>query len=105
VLSFYPSLFEAAVATGAPVYPSAIGYELTDGCERDLCYYGDISFGPHLFKALGFHGLHAKVVFAAQAMHYPDRKSAAKESREQVIAHRRVLASHSVEADCSLNPA
>jgi lyso-ornithine lipid O-acyltransferase len=92
VLSFFPSLFEAAVRAGTPVFPSAIAYELADGREVDLCYYGDISFGPHLLKALAHTGVHARIAFPGNAVCYPDRKSAARESREQVIAHRAMLA-------------
>jgi 1-acyl-sn-glycerol-3-phosphate acyltransferase len=92
VLNFFPALFEAAVQAGAPVFPSAIAYELPGGREVDLCYYGEITFGPHLLTALARMGVLARIVFAENAMHYADRKSAARESRRQVLAHREAMA-------------
>jgi 1-acyl-sn-glycerol-3-phosphate acyltransferase len=91
VLNFFPALFEAAVQADAPVFPSAIACEFDGGREVELCYYGDITFGPHLLTALGRRGVHARIAFSANAMHYADRKSAAKLSREQVMAHRDAL--------------
>jgi lyso-ornithine lipid O-acyltransferase len=91
VLRFFPAFFEAAIQTKAPVFPSAIAYELADGQEVDLCYYGDITFGTHLLTALARKDVHARIIFAAEPAHYPARKSAAAESREQVIAYRQIL--------------
>jgi 1-acyl-sn-glycerol-3-phosphate acyltransferase len=91
VLNFFPALFEAAIQTGAPVYPAAIAYEMDDGREVDLCYYGDITFGPHLLTALGHDGIHAQIVFARDATRYVDRKAAARETREQVVGYREAL--------------
>jgi 1-acyl-sn-glycerol-3-phosphate acyltransferase len=91
VLRFFPALFEAAIQTKAPVFPSAIAYELGDGQEVDLCYYGDITFGTHLPTALARRDVHARILFATEAAHYPDRKSAAAGSREQVIAYRQIM--------------
>jgi 1-acyl-sn-glycerol-3-phosphate acyltransferase len=92
VLNFFPALFEAAVQARAPIFPSAISYELAGGREVDLCYYGDITFGPHLLSALARRDVHARIAFAEEAAHYSDRKSAARASREQVIAHRDAMA-------------
>lgn len=92
VLRFFPALFEPAVQVSAPVIPSAVAYELDDRREVDLCYYGDISFGPHLFKALAHRAVHAEIVFAERGVRYPDRKAAAIGSREEVLAIRAMLA-------------
>jgi 1-acyl-sn-glycerol-3-phosphate acyltransferase len=92
VLSFYPSLFEYAAKSATPVYPSAIAYEALDAREADLCYYGDITFGPHLLGVLACRGVHAKIAFPAHPVLYLDRKSAARTSRKLVVAHRAKLA-------------
>ena len=91
VLNFFPALFEAAVQTGSRVYPSAIAYEMVDGREADLCYYGDSTFGPHLLTALGQQGIQAHIVFAGEGESYSDRKAAARGARAQVIACRGAL--------------
>lgn len=91
VLKFFPGLFQAAAEAGAEVTPSAIAYHIADGCEADLCYYGDITFAPHLLTALARKDVHAKILFSAASTHYSDRKLAAAESQEQVIALRELL--------------
>ena len=99
MLRFFPALFEPAIEAGAPVIPSAVAYELDDGQEVDMCYYGDISFGPHLFKALAHKAVHAKIVFAEGGLRYSDRKTAAAESHEEVLAIRKMLAASKHQPD------
>ncbi len=88
VLPFFPALFEAAVKAAAPVFPAAIAYEMADGREVDLCYYGDITFGPHLLTALARHDLHARISFSEEPRHYANRKVAAREAWEMVVGMR-----------------
>jgi 1-acyl-sn-glycerol-3-phosphate acyltransferase len=92
VLGFFPALFEAAVRTETPVFPTAIAYEIPGGREIDLCYYADITFGPHLLTALGRRGIHAHLAFSGEASHFSDRKAAARGAREDVVALREMLA-------------
>jgi len=98
VLRFFPALFEPAVEAGAVVVSSAVAYELDDGREVDMCYYGDISFAPHLFKALAHKAVHARIAFAEGGVRYRDRKTAASESREEVLAIRATLARHAPDS-------
>ncbi len=89
VLRFYGSLFEPAVRTGAPVTAAAIGYSAGGGAaERDLCYYGDISFAPHLIETLQLPDIVATVRLASQGQVYDNRKLAAALTREAVIGLR-----------------
>jgi len=86
VLRFYPSLFEPAVRAGAPVTAAAIGYSACgQATERDLCYYGDISFAPHLLQTLRLRGIRATLRFAPAGVVYENRKLAAALAREAVV--------------------
>jgi hypothetical protein len=55
--------------------------------ERELCWFGDVGFLPHLFKLLGLPEFSALVRFG-QPHIYPDRRTAATETRAEVIAMR-----------------
>jgi 1-acyl-sn-glycerol-3-phosphate acyltransferase len=105
VLTFFPSLFEAAVRNNSSVFPAAISYETAGGCEADLCYYGDDTFAPHLLSVLAHRNLHARIAFPDRGKIYSDRKSAARESREQVVVYRQTLSSRAAEADRTFIPA
>ena len=64
VLRFHSSLFEPAIAAGAPVTAAAVRYVLEAGRqERDLCWFDDTAFLPHLWKTLGAAGFSAEVTF------------------------------------------
>lgn len=90
VLPFFPALFEAAVQTGSSITSAAIAYSAEGATEADLCYYGDITFATHLPTAMARHGVTAHIAFAAPTQ-YPDRKTAAKTAREQVLTLRSTL--------------
>jgi len=88
VLRFHSSLFQPAVASGAPVTPAAVRYVLADGSsERELCWFGDAGFLPHLWKTLGTAGFSAQVTFGEPCT-YPDRRSAAAKTHDEVAAMR-----------------
>ncbi len=92
ILPFHTSLFQPAVAAGAPVTPAAVRYVISGGVsERELCWFGDAPFLPHLWKALGTPGFFSEVVFGTAAL-YPDRKTAATATHAHVSAMRREFA-------------
>jgi lyso-ornithine lipid O-acyltransferase len=88
VLRFHPSLLEPAIALGAEITPAAIAYRMAGGEERDVCYYGDVRFAPHLLEVLGRTGIRAEIEFDPEAETYADRKAAAQRLREKVISLR-----------------
>jgi 1-acyl-sn-glycerol-3-phosphate acyltransferase len=88
VLPFRSALFQAAVDAGVPIYVSAIAYYLEAGVEADLCYYGDITFFPHLLQALGRKGVESRMRIHDEAQVYADRKIAARESWVHVVSLR-----------------
>jgi lyso-ornithine lipid O-acyltransferase len=88
VLRFQGRLIHSATEVGAPITAAAIRY-LPGGNtqERELCWFGDAGFLPHLWKVLGVSGFSAQVRFG-QPQTYKDRRIAAEETRAEVIAMR-----------------
>jgi lyso-ornithine lipid O-acyltransferase len=85
---FHARLFEPAVMAGAPVTAAAIRYVTGDGSpERELCWYGDASFGPHLVKTLSGPVFRAELYFG-EARVYGDRRTAASETFAEVAEMR-----------------
>jgi lyso-ornithine lipid O-acyltransferase len=84
VLRFHTGLFEPAVTAAAPITAAAIRY-LSDGDvpERDVCWFGDEAFLPHLWRTLGVRGLRAELAFGEPRI-YPDRRTAARETQAEV---------------------
>jgi len=88
VLRFHSSLFEPAVAASAPITAAAVRYVLHDGAsERDLCWFDDALFLPHIWKTLGVSGFSAEATFG-EPRSYPDRRSAADATHDEVAAMR-----------------
>jgi 1-acyl-sn-glycerol-3-phosphate acyltransferase len=97
VLRFHPTLLEPAILKGLEIVPAAIAYRLHGGQERELCYYGDISFVPHLLRTLGRAAMAAEVEFYPESLVYPERKAAALDLHDKVEAMRRRMTRDSVE--------
>ena len=90
LLRFHTRLFEPAVAAGAPVTAAAIRYETGMGVrEKDVCWFGDDAFLPHLWKTLRAPGFTARIRFGEPRI-YPDRQTAASQTHAEVAALRRV---------------
>jgi 1-acyl-sn-glycerol-3-phosphate acyltransferase len=89
VLRFHSSLFEPAAAAGAPVTAAAVRYILDHGAkERDLCWFDDTLFLPHLWKALGTPAFFAEVTFGEPRV-FPNRRVAAEATHNEVVAMRK----------------
>jgi len=88
VLRFHSRLFEPAIRVQAPVTAASIRYVLADGVEeRELCWFGDDGFLPHLWKTLGTAGFIAELRFGESRI-YPHRRVAANQTREEIVAMR-----------------
>ena len=86
VLPFRPALFEAAVEAGEPVTPAHLRYDVADGSPgNDVCYWGTMTFFPHLLRLLSKKGIRAAIHFAPEATMFEDRKLAAKQMHELVL--------------------
>jgi 1-acyl-sn-glycerol-3-phosphate acyltransferase len=85
VLPFFSSLLQPAVTIGCPVTPAFIRYELIDGSVADeVCYWGDMTFGPHLLNLLTKRAIFAHVRFGAARPPGNDRKPLARELQQAV---------------------
>lgn len=85
VLRFHSRLLDPAVRAGAPITAAAVRYVAGTGTdERQLCWFGDQAFLPHLWKVLGLPGFSAEVSFA-QPQLYANRRAAALEAHAQVV--------------------
>ena len=110
VMRFHPSLFEPAIACQAPVTAAAIRYACADlpggeaVPEKDLCYYGDDVFLPHLMKALARRGLRAGIRFGENAAPYSDRRTAATASWREVMRLRQCQLQSREPQPCELRP-
>jgi len=88
VLRFHSRLFEPAVAAGAPISAASVRYSMEDGTpERELCWFGDEKFFPHLVKTLNSARISADVRFG-EARIYTDRRIAADSTRDVIVAMR-----------------
>ncbi len=88
VLRFHSRLIHPATEVGAPITAAAIRYVPGGNTqERELCWFGDAGFLPHLWKVLGVSGFSAHVRFGRPRI-YSDRRTAAEETRAEIIAMR-----------------
>lgn len=85
---FHGRLFEPAIRAAEPVTAVSIRYVPSDGMsERELCWFGDASFGPHLMKTLGMPAFRAELRFGAPHV-YPHRRIAARETFVEIHSMR-----------------
>ena len=85
VLPFFSSLLEPAVAGGCSVTPAFIRYEVADGVAADeVCYWRDMTFGPHFLNLLTKRKIHATVRFGPPCAAGDNRKELARELHQAV---------------------
>jgi 1-acyl-sn-glycerol-3-phosphate acyltransferase len=85
---FHTRLFQPAIEAGIPVTAASIRYISDDGTpERELCWFGDDTFAPHLLKTLQSPGIRARLRFGAPRV-YSHRRLAAKETFAEIEAIR-----------------
>ena len=88
LLQFHNQFFEPAVQAEAPVTAASVRYVFDDGTEeRELCWYGDAAFLPHLWKALGAAGFCAEVHFGKPQI-YSSRKIASATTYAEIAEMR-----------------
>lgn len=89
VLPFFSSLFEPAAKANWPVTPAWIGYRLDEGegsVADDICYWRDMTFGPHFLKLLSKKNIYATVVFGEPIERGLNRKQMASVLHKEVTA-------------------
>lgn len=88
VQRFHSTLFEPAIKRGLTVTPAAVFYEAHGSAtERDLCWFGNDPFLPHLLQVLGVERFSAVVRFGTPEA-FPDRKAAAWRAHDTVSGMR-----------------
>ena len=88
VLRFHSRLIDPATVAGAPITAAAVRYVIDGGVEeRELCWFDNAAFLPHLWKALGTAGFSAEVRFGEPRV-YTDRRVAADETHDEISAMR-----------------
>lgn len=89
VLPFHASLLGPAVEGGWHVTPVWIGYALTDGDPaEEVCYWKDMTFGPHLLNLLTKREVRAQVIYGTARPAGGDRKALARDLHATVLALR-----------------
>ena len=85
VLPFRSSLLAPAIDHDCRVNPVWIGYELEEGSvEEEVCYWGDMSFGPHFLNLLGKRRIYARVRYGTPQSPGDDRKALAAALHDEV---------------------
>lgn len=85
VLPFFSSLLEPAVESACAVTPAFIRYEVADGVAADeVCYWRDMTFGPHFLNLLTKREIRATVCFGAVRAAGNKRKQLSRELHEAV---------------------
>lgn len=88
LLRFHSRFFTPAVNDQVPVVAAAVRYVLNDGSpERDLCWFGDEAFLPHIWKVLGGPNFSAEVQFGEPHI-YISRRAAADATYGEIGAMR-----------------
>ena len=88
VLPFRRGLYNSVVYDDVPVQAVAVGYRLDEPnpgatVGGDVCYWGEMVFGPHVFRCLGLRGVHTHIRFGARIAG-ADRFALAVNSRDEV---------------------
>ncbi len=86
LLPFKSSLLEPIVGSLHPLSVAGIGYTLADGSvENDVCYWGDMTFFPHLVRLMSRKQVRVRVRFAVITEHAGDRKALARQLHAAVL--------------------
>ncbi len=85
LLPFRSSVLAPAVEQRWVITPAWIGYSLEDGLvEEEICYWRDMTFGPHALNLLSKRRVTVHVAYAASIDAGSDRKELARQLHAQV---------------------
>jgi 1-acyl-sn-glycerol-3-phosphate acyltransferase len=85
VLRFHSSMLQPAIDAGVTVTPCAVQYEVSDGTERDVAWWGEMTLAPHVLKLTGRRSVRAKVSFGEPLTPTRSRKALSDEARVRVV--------------------
>ena len=103
VLRFHSTMLQPAIDAAAPITPCAIRYELEDGDPSlEVCWWGDMTFLPHLWNLLGKKTIRAQIVFGEAMQASGDRKQLGAVLHEKVkVLHDQMRTSTVVGTDAT----
>ena len=81
-------LFQPAVVSATPIAAAALHYSAKTAPEHALCYYGDHTLLPHLYRCMHYAVLQARICWIQPAVTYTCRKRAARATHSAVTAAR-----------------
>jgi len=82
-----PALLEWAAREGFPVRCAALGYQTPPGAPPPhlaVCWWGDMTFAPHLMQLLRLPGFQATIDFVPEPIVSRDRAELAARAREEI---------------------
>lgn len=88
VLELRPALLQWPASAGQEVHTGALSYHTGPGdppASHALCWWGDMTFLPHLARACRLGPSEARVVFGERTVSAPDRKSLAQALRAALL--------------------
>jgi lyso-ornithine lipid O-acyltransferase len=92
VLPFRRGLFHSVLNNGVALKTAVVRYALDAHAvngeatvQDDVCWWGDMTFGPHMFRFLGLRGLRARIQFSDEVMDRADRFVLSETARERVM--------------------
>jgi 1-acyl-sn-glycerol-3-phosphate acyltransferase len=88
-LPFHPAMFEPALRSGVPVWPAALSYTIdgsNKGVAERVCYWGDMTFMPHLVGLMRLRNLRASVSISNEPVPASSRAEAAAMSHQAVTS-------------------
>ena len=91
LLRFHSSMLQPAIDAAVTVTPCAVSYEVSDGTERDVAWWGGMTLAPHVLKLTARRWVRAKVSFGGPLTPTRSRKALSDEARERVMELRRNL--------------
>ncbi len=80
VLPVQSPLFQAPVQRNEPIWTAAIAYSIDGslrGTGQHVCYWGGMTFGPHILRLLQLGRVSADLHIASEPIHATDRRTAA----------------------------
>jgi 1-acyl-sn-glycerol-3-phosphate acyltransferase len=89
VAAFKPSLLELAATARVPVHYASLSYRTPPGeptAREAVCWWGDMTFGGHVYRLLQLPRFDATVVFGERPVSANDRKALAEKLHDAVSA-------------------
>jgi len=90
VRPFRPALLEWAAQAAYPVHFASLSYRTPPhgpGADQAVCWWGDMTFGPHLLELCRLPWIEATVRFGGEPIEDTDRKRLAERLHRAVSAH------------------